>query len=275
MTILFGGGEDSEFTLLAGSMVTTGGTFRSAYARAALAPETPGGGLGANMQVQHLFSGALASYLGAQPSGDKDFWYGYRWVGSGGFFTGLGGLNIHDSSTPAKSFMRLLNASGGDIKLQLSTDGFVSNVQDHPSSTIGQPSTPTEYTFRIKIHSTLGQIQWWVNGGLWYQTTLGDTTGLCVGSPSKVLWTCPNSNGHCYVSEVIATSADDPRVGMSLATLAYTANGTNVGWSGGVASINEITRTSPRSSQRRRRCSSRASWPLICRRWPPGSRCGR
>lgn len=241
MTILFGGGEDTEIDITTGSMVTTPGSFRAGYARAAMAPVSPGGGLGAGFLLQHRFSGALATYLAAQAAGDKDFWYGYRWSGGGGFLTGLTALTIYDSSGSPKPFMRLVSIGTGDTTLQLSTDGFVSNVQNHPSSSIGQPGTPTEYTFRIKIHATLGQIQWWVNGGLWYQTVLGDTTGLCVGSPSKVLWTLPNSNGNCYVSEVIATSADDPRVGMSLVTLAYTANGANVGWTGGVASINEIT----------------------------------
>lgn len=232
MTVLFGGGEDTEISLLAGDVVTTAGTFRSGYARCAL--HMPAFATGA----QHLFSGALKDYLDAQSSGDKDFWYGFRFKGGGGFLSGQIGLQFFDAS---KEFLRLTGGStANSIKLMTSADGFTTPV-DYPSSQISQPTSPTEYTFRIKIHPTNGQIQWWINGGLWFQTPLGDTASLCSGSPSKVFFSCPNSNGDAYYSEIIATSADDPRVGMDLVTLAYTADGANTGWTGGVATINEVT----------------------------------
>lgn len=233
MTVLFGGGEDSEITLLTGSVSTAAGTFRSGYARCSLS--MPWNSTGA----QHIFSGALKDYLDAQPSGDKDFWYGFRFVGGGGFLTSQIGLQVFDSS---KEFLRLVSGpSASQIKMQTSAVGFSGPVTDYTTSAIAQPSTPTEYTFRIKIHPTLGQIQWWINGGLWFQTPVGDTTTLCSSSPSKVFLSCPNSNSSGYYSEIIATSADDSRVGMSLVTLAYTADGADVGWTGGVASINELT----------------------------------
>lgn len=47
MTVLFGGGEDSEITMLSGSVTTTSGTFRSGYARCAL----------------HMPAGSTATYV--------------------------------------------------------------------------------------------------------------------------------------------------------------------------------------------------------------------
>lgn len=238
MTILYASGEDEGFSVIAGSMQTADTTkYRPTYSRASFCP-TGGGGLAASFDVQLAFSGALLSYLTAQPAGDKDFWFSYRWVGGGGFLSGLIGLRVYDSS--GKEFIRLISNGGGDVMLQTSSDGFASNTVSYTASTIAQPGTPTEYGFRIKRHASLGVLQWWINGGLWFQTTVGDTTGIITGQPDKIRWTIPNSNGDMYLSEVICTSADDPSIGLSLATLVPTADGFSVGWSGGYASISEV-----------------------------------
>lgn len=237
-TILFAGGEDSEFTLFNASMVTTPGKFRSTYARAAIscgAMNTPG--------AQHLFAGDLAAYLAGQPANDKEFWYGYRWVGGGGFIIGGISLRMYDSAgTGAKEWFRLRGQGAGDQQLQLSPDGFTNRLTlvNYPASTIAQPGTPAEWCFRIKIHPTAGVIEWWINGGLWYSTPVGNTAAYCSGSPSKAIFGCANSNGDTYISEVRATAASRPCVGMDIFTADYTADGANTAWAGGVASINEI-----------------------------------
>lgn len=62
MSILFAAGEDEALTILAGSMSSAAGTFRSAYARGSIrATGAPG--------AQHLFTAALKDYLDAQASG--------------------------------------------------------------------------------------------------------------------------------------------------------------------------------------------------------------
>jgi hypothetical protein len=234
MSVLFAAGEDEAFTLTAANVFTTGGTaFRTAYARCALQPTATAG-------VLHTFSGALATYLAAQPSGDKDFWYGYRFKGGGGFLTGQIAFQMFDGS---KEFLRLISVvAANDVRLLLSPDGFTSVVVSYPASTIAQPTTAAEYVFRIKIHPTLGRIDWYINGGLWFTTGAMDTTGYCSGSPAKGQWGRANSNGDSYISEVRASSADDPCVGWAISTLVPSANGASTGWSGGYTTINEVTK---------------------------------
>jgi hypothetical protein len=238
MTLLFAATEDEAFGVLGGTMQTADTTkFRPTYSRASFA--SVGGGLGAAFDIQLQFSGALSAYLTAQAAGDKDFWFKYHWVGGGGFVGGVVGLRVSDSS--GKEFMRLRTyAAGGDCTLTTSTDGYASNEVIYAASSITQPTTPTEYAFRIKRHATLGVFQWYINGSLWFQTPVGDTTGIITGQPDKIRWTNANSNGSNYLSEVACTSADDPAVGLAVATLVPTADGFSVGWTGGVASINEV-----------------------------------
>lgn len=233
-TWLFAAGEDSELTILNGGMVTTAGAFRPAMARAAI------GCTGFNAHgAQHQFSGDLAAYLAAQPLNDKEFWYGYRWVGGGGFI--IGGISFRMYDFTGKEWLRLRGQGASDQQLQLSTNGFGSSLVNYPASTIVQPSTPVEYCFRIKKHATDGVIEWWINGGLWFTTPTMDTTGFCVGSPDKVIFGCPNSNGVMYVSEIRASAATRSCVGADIFTADYTADGDDTDWAGAVAGINEIS----------------------------------
>lgn len=235
MSILFAAGEDEAFTLTAANVVTSGGgtNYRSSYARCALQPTATAG-------VLHAFGGAFGTYITAQPANDKDFWYGYRFRGGGGFLTGQIAFQMFDAS---KEFMRLVSVvNPNDVRLQLSTDGFVSSTVQYAASTITQPSTAAEYVFRIKIHPTLGRIDWYINGGLWFSTGNIDTTLYCTGTPTKSQWGKSNSNGDTYISEVRASSADDPCAGWNISTLVPSANGASVGWTGGYTTINEVTK---------------------------------
>lgn len=239
MTILQVAGEDESWDILNGSVDTDVTSYRAAYARCSIHSANEDG-------VQIIFRGALKSYLDAQPAGDKDFWFGYRWRGGGGFTTGGIGLKLYDATD--KAFMRLKSYTAGNSVLETSTDGTFGGVGDtftaYPGSAFDQGApngNPHEYTFRVKIHPTLGQITWYINGAFWFATPVGDTTGLCVGSPSKLRFGCPNSNGTSNYTEFIATSADQPRVGMNLNTLIPTADGALAQWGGGFASIAEVT----------------------------------
>lgn len=237
MEILFGGGENEALDLIAGQMTATAGAFRAAYARGAFGPTNPGGGLAASLLVKHRFQGALKAYLDAQPAGDKDFHYAYRWVGSGGFLSGLAGFQMFDSSPTPKPFLRYVSSAAGGI-WQSSSDG--SAWTSYPSSEIAQPNVPTQYALRVKIHPTLGRFEVYINGSLWFSSVPGDTTGWCVGSPSQVQLTIPNSNGIAYYSEVMAAAASTPLAGLSLHTIVLVNEGALADWSGLVGNVNEL-----------------------------------
>lgn len=231
MSILFAGGEDESIDVLGGFSHTTAGRFRAGKARLAL--RASGAGL------QHSFAGALAAYLAAQPAGDKDFWYGFQFRGGGGFITGLDCFYMYD--TAGIAFMKITGdlSAGG---MTLWTKNAIGAMVNYPASNIPQPGVPTEITFRVKVHNTLGQIVWYYNRAFWFGTPVGDTTHWCGGgtSPGKARMLCPNSNGDADYSEFIATSADDPRVGLDLQTLEVTADGAVTTWAGGFASIAEL-----------------------------------
>jgi hypothetical protein len=237
MSVLFGGGENEALDLIAGAMNSALTTkYRPAYARGCFAPVNPGGGGGAAFLLQHRFGGRLLAYLDAQPNGDKDFWYAYRWVGGGGFLSGQVGPQFYDST--GKAFLRGLSQGANDLVWESSPDG--GTWTRYGASVLVQPNTPTQYALRIKIHPTLGFFAVWVEGSLWFQSPVGNTSGWCVGSPSKFLHGLPNSNGDCYVSEVMASSADDPCIGWNLHTLPLTAIGALAAWTGPVSAVNEL-----------------------------------
>lgn len=239
MTILQVAGEDESFGVLNGSIDVGVNGRRAAYTRCSIHSNTEDG-------VQIIFREALKAYLDAQPAGDKDFWFGYRFAGGGGFTTNGIGMKLYDSTD--KCFMRLFGFGTASLGLQLSSNGSFAGgaptLYSYPASDTAQiapAGNPHEWTFRVKIHPTLGHVAWYVNGVFWFQTPLMDTTVLCSGSPKFIRLGVPNSNGNSNYSEFIATSADDPRVGKSLCTLAPTADGLT-GWPGGVASISETTK---------------------------------
>jgi hypothetical protein len=231
--ILFGTGEDEVLTLL-GAVVTNGSPgvqYRPEYARASI---STGSG-----PFQHRFGGKLKAYLDAQPEDDVDFWYGFQFKGGGGFITGLLMFEMYDSS--GKIFMKLTgNSSAGGMLLWTSPDGV--NFTQYPGSSGNQPGAPEQQAFRIKIHPTLGRIEWWRAGGLWYKTPNFDTTALTSGRPDMVRGYAPNSNSQGFYSEIMATSADDPVVGLNLHTLPPIADGDADGWDGDYTRINELTK---------------------------------
>src|SRR6478609_2306446 len=128
--ILFGTGEDEIITVVSGSVTTDATTFRSTHARCSLSA-----GL-----LQHRFAGKLKDYLDAQPANDKDFWYGFRFRGGGGFITGLDMVYFYDEA--GKAFMRITgNSSASGMLLWTAPDG--STWTQYPASSTTQPSTPT------------------------------------------------------------------------------------------------------------------------------------
>lgn len=240
MTILQVAGEDESWDLLNGSVSTDVNKRRTAYARCSIHSFDDNG-------VQIIFGQDLKPYLDAQPSGDKDFWFAYRFCGGGGFIIGGIGLKLYDSTD--KCFMMLRGPGASSLALQTSTAGTFNgaggdvwgNYGASETSQIAPAGDPFQYAFRIKIHPTLGHIAWYINGSFWFQTPVGDTTALCTGSPKFLRFGNPNSNGNSDYTEFIATSADDPVVGKSLVTMAPMADGLT-GWAGGYISINEVTR---------------------------------
>lgn len=230
MTVLFAGGEDSEVAILSGSMITTSGRFRSTYARGALHSTNVNG-------VVHTFSGALSSYISGQGTA-CDIWYGWQYFGSGGAVTDQNCCTFSNGGT---AFLRIHNASGtatGTCTMQTSTDGIT--WVDRPASLINQPTAAVaEWTFRIKRHATAGCFQWWIAGSLWYEVA-GDTTSYFT-TVTRCAWGNAGSNVTTGISEIIATSSDDPRVGMNCATLYYTGNGANTGWTGSYTDVAELS----------------------------------
>jgi hypothetical protein len=240
MTILQVAGEDESWGILNGGVDVGVNTRRTAYTRCSIHSANEDG-------VQIIFGQDLKPYLDAQPAGDKDFWFSYRFAGGGGFITGGIGLKLYDSTD--KLFMMLRGPGASSLALQTSTLGTFNGTGGDTWGNYGASETtqlapagnPFEYSFRIKIHPTLGHIAWYINGTFWFQTPVGDTTGLCTGSPKFLRFGCPNSNSNSNYSEFIATSADDPAVGKTLATLAPDGDGLT-GWAGGYISINEIVK---------------------------------
>ncbi len=233
MSVLFAGGENSEVSIFGGSMVTGGGTdikYRFTYARGAINPTNAGGG------ARHSYTGALLDYIIAQGTA-CDFWYGFQYKGSGGAITDNLCVIFANSGI---GFFRIHNAAGagpGTCTAQLSTNG--SSWTDYPGSDISQPAVATEWTFRIKRHATLGKFQWWIAGALWWEFT-GDTTGYFT-TCNQTGWGGAGSNADAAFSEVVATSADDSRVGMNCATLYYTGDGADTDWTGGYADVAELS----------------------------------
>jgi hypothetical protein len=230
MTILFAGGENSEVGIINGSTTTTSGKFRSTYARGAVRAAVSNG-------VLHNFSGALSDYIAAQTTA-CDFWYGFQFAGAGGASTNH---QCVEFSNGGVGFLRIFNPNGtaaGTANLQTSTNG--SSWTDYPSSNVSQSiSSPVEWTFRIKRHATLGCFQWWIAGTLWYEVT-GDTTGYFT-TCTRVAWGSAGGNQDSGVSEIVATSSDDPRVGMNCATLYYTGDGNDTDWAGTYTDVAELS----------------------------------
>lgn len=236
MAILFGANEDEAIDCLNGGMEvgTPGSDYDPNYCRGAIRVH-------GNPGAQLRFSGALKAYLDAQPEDDKDFWFAYRMRGDGGFLGGQMGLQLFDTNgVAAKVYARLRGAGVGDLMLETSTDG--ASFTPYPASIFTQPNPHKQFSFRIKIHPTLGGITWYIDNALWFQTVPGDTTGWVVGSPSKVWWSCPNSNDRCFITEVMASTADHPLPGLRLKSLPYTAVGALAGWNGAVTTVNELVK---------------------------------
>ena len=240
MTRLQVAGEDESWGILNGSVDTDANKYRAGYARCSIHSFNEDG-------VQIIFKGDLKTYLDAQPAGDKDFWFAYRFAGGGGFTSSGVGLKLYDSTD--KCFMRLICPGTSDLKLQTSTAGTFTGgggdvLGDYGASTFSQiaaPGNPMQLSFRVKIHPTLGHIAIYIGTSFWFQTTPGNTTALCTGSPKFLRFGNPNSNGASNYSEFIATSADDPVVGKSLVTMVPMSDGLT-GWNGGFAAIAEVTK---------------------------------
>jgi hypothetical protein len=230
MTVLFAGGENSEVAILSGSTTTDTTRFRSTYARCALRPSNDNG-------LIHTYSGELAAYIASQGTA-VDYWYGFRYYGSGGSFTDKVCCTFSNAGV---EFLRIYNANStpvGTCTMQTSVMGAA--WVDRPASLIAQPTgTPSEWTFHIKRHATLGCFQWWINGTLWYEVA-GDTTGYFT-SATRTTWGPAGSDLLSAVSEIVATSGDDSRVGMNCATLSYTGNGANTGWTGAYTDVAEAS----------------------------------
>lgn len=229
MTILFAGGENSEVGILSGSMITTAGKFRATYARGAINSTNENG-------VIHDFSGALLAYIVAQGT-VVDFWYGFQYVGSGGAVLGSTCCTFSNAGV---GFMRIGNPAGtatGTCQMATSPDG--TTWTQYSASNITQPSTPTEWTFRILRHASTGKFQWYVGGSLWYEFT-GNTAAL-FSTVTRCQWGNAGSNNATGISEIVATSSDDTRVGMNCATLYYTGDGHDVDWTNGYADVAELS----------------------------------
>jgi hypothetical protein len=235
MTVLFAGGENSEVDILNGSTVADGGqSYRAAYARCAVRSAADNG-------VLHTYTGELAAYLAGQGT-SVDYWYGFQYRGAGGSTSQATCVTFFTASY--RPFLQVGNYNGaiGTADIRTSPDGFTSTVNSYPSSVIAQPGTgpgggTAEWTFRIK-RGVSGTFEWWINGALWYAIT-GDNTGLFT-TALRTSWGLGGSNAINGISEIIATSADDARVGMNCFTAYYTANGTNTGWTGSYTDINEM-----------------------------------
>lgn len=229
MTVLFGGGEQNEFGMLSGVMSTGAGQFDPVYARCCLKPT-------ADIGIQHLFDGDLAAFLAAQPAGAKDIWWGPRWRGGGGSFAfGNNVLTFYDTIGP---YFRLICDGASAVKAQTSLNHGAAWT-DYAGSSIAQPGAPAEYSFRMRLAAGDGRIEWWINQTLWW-SYLGNTA-LMGDSPTKVVMGGANANGDSYFSEILATSPDQPRLGMRLCTLVPTADSAALDeWTGSFADIDEI-----------------------------------
>ncbi len=237
--ILFGANEDEAIDVLNGGMETgpgAAGAYDPDYSRGAIRVH-------GNPGAQLRFTGAVKDYLDSQPEDDKDFWFSYRLRGGGGFLTSGSLLYLFDTNGGlAKTFMHLMAPGVGDAMLRTSSDGAA--FTSHPSSTLAQPIPHQQWSFRVKIHPTLGGIKWYVANGLWYQTVPGDTTGWCVGSPSKLWWSNPNSNDQTWISEVMIATADHPLPGLRLKSMPYISIGALGEWNGAVTTVNELVKNS-------------------------------
>lgn len=232
MSVLFAGGEDSEVAILAGFMTTETDQFRTTYARGAINPIAENGAI-------HNFTGELASYIAAQGTA-CDFWYGFQYYGASGATTLHSCVTFSNAGVAFLRVYNVLNTGVGNCNLQTSVDG--TNWTDLPASLIQQPFTPTEWTFHIKRHASAGCFQWWIGGELWYEVT-GNTTGYFT-TCTRVSWGEAGTNLTASISEIVATSADDPRVGMNCATLYYTGDGNDTDWTGGYADVAELSEDS-------------------------------
>lgn len=230
--ILFGAGEDEQINTLNGGMEQVAGTYDPAYARGAIRVH-------GNPGAQLIHFGDLKAYLDAQPEGDKDFWMSYRLRGGGGFLTGGLLLHVFDAT---KAFMRLWAPGVGNARLQLSGDGFASLAGDYPASDVAQPAAHQQWSFRIKVHPTLGHVEWYIDNALWFTTPNFNTAALVGGSPSKTWWSNPNSNDTTWISEIMYSTADHPLPGLRLKSLGYVAVGDLAGWNGPVGNINEFVK---------------------------------
>lgn len=226
MTILYLGGEDESVGVVSGVISTAAGRFRAGYARCALKPTDP------ELGIVHEFSGALATYIAGQMPTGCDFWYGFRYEGGGGFLNLSNNLvTFYSGGTPKFRIQQ----SGTDGCVAATWNGSGWNLV--PGTGVTQPFTPTEYAFHFKCQVVGGKIEWWIGGVLWY-TFVTSTADVI----TKAVWGNTNSNGDSYVSEIRATTGDDPCVGINVYTLPLTGLASHGDFiPSTVANINEIT----------------------------------
>ena len=225
-TILFAGGEDIDFPGgISACVITTAGTFRSAYARESITPCTPwnvaqsnqfnGGGvtnLWLSTRVYEFTNccsgGANAGFIGVGKSGTLNS----LWVGTNNSNPWQLSIWTFNGAT----WTKLANESGGSlfvgvskVDLQITNYGAAGTASVY----VNGSSTPVvTYTGAIAV------------GG----ATSLDTVFLTGGNNG--------SNYGFYQSEIIASTADTRSV--SLATLAPNGAGTTNQWTGAYTNIN-------------------------------------
>lgn len=230
-TILFAGGEDSEFSPVGGSSAvgTASGFFRSSYARCYLEVQTTPSDHGWHSQL-----GFSASTL----------WFSARHLTTGSASGGWDNapcLTFYDASAIPRIRLRA-NQSAGTYHFE-KLDSTGAETQLGAAFTFSNDGVSID-KLDVFIHDDAsGAIQFYVNGIL-VMSFSGDTTTDSVSTLTSVRLGCffQSSSKHSRWSEIIV--ADGDTRSMSLQTLAPVANGNTHNFDVGspaASNVNEVT----------------------------------
>lgn len=228
-TIYFAGGEDSEFSVSGGMVVsTTAGRFRSAYARCALVSS----GVGS--------PGFAINWL---PFSASTFWASCRFQTSSGLSTTatLVAVAFYDSSMIVR--IRLVQVTTNTFKIEKVTAAGVATQLGSNFTITGGSVIPDKLDFFI-VDAVSGTVNVYLNT-IQVFTFSGDTTTDGVTSIAYIYLAsmlAQNIGQTCGWSEVMVTDTDTRA--LNLQTLAPVANGNTHNFDTGspaAANVNEIT----------------------------------
>lgn len=228
MTVLFAGGEDSDFTCIGATIsVNTGvSAFESAYSRCGLTASA----YNSPITIPKPFSPVTEAWL--------------HWRGGGNT------MAVGDLLQPVVGFCDQDNVPAITIvKTAITTDNYsiVFRYNDGTGNIVQSSaklipfSHAADFDFRVKITGTTLLCEWYRNGELMadHTATLVSTYSISNINLYRTKLVASSGSDGLFFSQIVV--ADEPTIGMKVYTRPPTGNGGVQEFTGGYAAIDEVT----------------------------------